>query len=160
MSGILMKSASTVCDPVFTLRFLCATNVPLISTANKLGTECPNRLYVFERIPGYKFEGITDKEVIAANRTECGDQCLSQTEFPCRSATFDKTSNKCWLSRETRYMNPRGFKTDPNADYLENMCLKRMFKPSLKLFLTKTLSLLMMGRISNVHIDGIHTRNE
>ena len=92
--------------------------------ANKISTDCPNRLYVFERIPGYRFDGLADKEVAASNRSECEDSCISSTEFPCRSATFDRVNSKCLLSKETRYMNPTGFKTDPNSDYLENMCLK------------------------------------
>lgn len=96
-------------------------------SANKISTDCPNRLYVFERIPGYRFDGHGDKEVAATNRSECEDNCISSTELPCRSATFDRVNSKCYLSKETRYMSPTGFKTDPNSDYLENMCLKRKF---------------------------------
>ncbi|RWS17091.1 hypothetical protein B4U79_05993 [Dinothrombium tinctorium] len=94
-------------------------------SSKKLTTDCSNRLYVFERIPNFRFDGNEDKEVYTKNRTECEDMCLNETETPCRSASFDRTTNKCTLSRETRYMNPRGFKADPNADYVENMCLKR-----------------------------------
>jgi len=128
----------------FNLTCLLADFFPLANThpihrqtmsANKLSTDCPNRLYVFERIPSYRFEGINDKELTANNRTECEDNCLSAVDLPCRSATYDRTTNKCRLSRETRYMNPRGFKSDPNSDYLENMCLKRKLQLTIDLTL-------------------------
>lgn len=86
-------------------------------------TQCSNRLYVFERIPSYHFEGTDDKEVSAVNRTDCEDKCLNEHAFPCRSASFDRKASKCRLSKETRYMFPKGFKVDPNSDYMENMCL-------------------------------------
>lgn len=93
-------------------------------TSKNILTECPNRFYVFERIPGFKMNGLTDKELDVANRTECEDQCLNHTDLPCRSATYFKDTRKCILSRETRYINPTGFKADSSADYMENMCLK------------------------------------
>lgn len=102
--------------------------------ATKVSTQCPNRLYVFERIPGYKFEGTEDKEITATNRTECEDKCLNEHSFICKSVTFDRKSNKCRLSKETRYMNPKGFKLDPNSDYLENMCLSSELLDKQKLF--------------------------
>lgn len=104
------------------------------SIAKKLTTDCSNRLYVFERIPGYRFDGSEDKEVITKNRTECEELCLNENEPPCRSASFDRKSNKCSLSRETRYMNSRGFKVDPNSDYVENMCLKSKLQCSIQIF--------------------------
>lgn len=119
--GISTKCASTVRSRLSVRTTANRTRF----AANKLSTDCPNRLYVFERIPSYRFEGMNDKELTAANRTECEDACLSATDMPCRAVTFDRTTNKCRLSRETRYMNPRGFKMDVNADYMENMCLKR-----------------------------------
>ncbi|KAI1289876.1 hypothetical protein HDE_08746 [Halotydeus destructor] len=115
-------------------------------SSNKLGTECPNRLYVFERIPHYRFEGLTDKEVPAANRTECEDSCLSATDMPCRSATF--AGGKCHLSRETRYMNPRGFKSETGAEYMENMCLKRHQMCTSTAFILET----------NKELDGAYER--
>lgn len=97
-------------------------------TSKKISSDCVNRLYVFERIPGYRFEaGSADKEAHASNRSECEDMCLNHTDFPCRSVSFDRMSNKCLLSKETRHMNPHGFKSDPAFDYMENMCLKRMY---------------------------------
>lgn len=92
--------------------------------AQKLNGDCSNRLYTFERIPGFKFEGTKDKEIFTSNRTECSDRCLDEAEFPCRSASYDRTNSKCRLSRETRSSNSRAFTIDSNSDYMENMCLK------------------------------------
>ena len=91
--------------------------------ATKVSTQCANRLYIFERIPGYRFEGIDDKEIQTKNRTECEDQCLNEHTFVCRSVSFNRKTSKCKLSKETRYTNPKAFKVDPNSDYMENMCL-------------------------------------
>ncbi|RWS29725.1 uncharacterized protein B4U80_08834, partial [Leptotrombidium deliense] len=101
-------------------------------SSRKLSTDCSNRL-----IPDYRFDGVDDKEVFTKNRTECEDLCLNDTELPCRSASFDRTNNKCTLSRETRYMNSRGFKVDGNSDYVENMCLKSEFTNVLRSLLTR-----------------------
>uniref|UniRef100_T1KJA7 ZP domain-containing protein n=1 Tax=Tetranychus urticae TaxID=32264 RepID=T1KJA7_TETUR len=90
----------------------------------KLASDCSNRLYTFERIPGFRFEGTKDKEVFTANRTECSDRCLDETDFPCKSASYDRANSKCRLSRETRSSNFRAFTVDSNSDYMENMCLK------------------------------------
>ena len=93
--------------------------------ATKVSTQCSNRLYVFERIPGYKLEGSDDKEVETKNRTECEDKCLNEHSFVCRSVTFNRKTSKCKLSKESRYTNPKGFKAESNSDYMENMCLTR-----------------------------------
>lgn len=100
--------------------------------SSKIGTECGNRLYVFERIPGFRMDVGTgtgaggEKEVPVASLSECEDLCLNQTDLPCRSASYDALSNKCLLSRETRHTNPYAFKSaDPGHEYVENMCLKR-----------------------------------
>ncbi|XP_022646313.1 uncharacterized protein LOC111264099 isoform X3 [Varroa jacobsoni] len=92
-------------------------------SSGKLQSECPNRLYVFDRTPGYRFESAGDKEVIASNRTECEDKCLNEILFACRSASYNRQRQTCRLSSETRYMNPRGFRQDLQSDYMENLCL-------------------------------------
>lgn len=96
-------------------------------TSKQIVTDCPNRWYVFERISGFKMMGVSDKEIDVSNRTECEDQCLNNTNIPCRSATFFKDTMKCILSRETRYTNPTAFKSDASAEYMENMCLKSKY---------------------------------
>ncbi|XP_077500029.1 no mechanoreceptor potential A isoform X2 [Amblyomma americanum] len=92
-------------------------------SSTKVITECSSRLYVFDRSPGYRMEGAGDKEVYASNRTECEDKCLSEIGLVCRAATYDRAAQLCRLSPETRYMNPKGYKPDSNAEYVENLCL-------------------------------------
>lgn len=90
-------------------------------SASRLTNDCPNRLYVIKRTPGHCFESLTDQEVFATNRSECEEKCINDPE--CLSACFDRGGQKCRLSRNTKAMNPTGFLSDSNSDYVENMCL-------------------------------------
>ncbi|GFT97492.1 uncharacterized protein NPIL_137911 [Nephila pilipes] len=90
-------------------------------SSSRLTNDCPNRLYVIKRTPGYCFESHTDQEVFATNRSECEEKCINDPE--CLSACFDRGGQKCRLSRNTKAMNPNGFLSDSNSDYVENMCL-------------------------------------
>ncbi|CAL1277681.1 unnamed protein product [Larinioides sclopetarius] len=90
-------------------------------SSSRLNSDCPNRLYVIKRTPGHCFESHTDQEVFATNRTECEEKCIHDSE--CLSACFDRGGQKCRLSRNTKAMNPNGFVSDSNSDYVENMCL-------------------------------------
>ncbi|XP_022235712.1 uncharacterized protein LOC106476020, partial [Limulus polyphemus] len=101
-------------------------------TSPKLRQECSNRLYVFERTPGFRFDGEGD-EVFAANRAECQDKCLNDTL--CRSATFDSARQLCKLSKQTKQMNPTAYKEDANSDYMENLCLPDSLICSTKAFI-------------------------
>ncbi|XP_054718178.1 uncharacterized protein LOC129227615 [Uloborus diversus] len=93
-------------------------------TSSKVSTECSNRLYVMERTPGFRFEGGSgDRELFAVNRTDCESKCINEESFKCRSCSFDRAGSVCRLSRETRAMNPGGFMSDANSDYMENLCL-------------------------------------
>ncbi|KAG8181575.1 hypothetical protein JTE90_017325 [Oedothorax gibbosus] len=92
--------------------------------ASKVSTECSNRLYVMERTPGFRFEGSTgDRELFAVNRTDCESKCIAEETFKCRSCSFDRAGSICRLSRETKAMNPSGYMSDANSDYMENLCL-------------------------------------
>ena len=88
-----------------------------------MSTQCSNRLYVMERWPGFRFEGTGDREVFAANRTDCESRCIAEEGFRCRSCSFDRAGSVCRLSRKTRAMNPAGYGPDANSDYMENLCL-------------------------------------
>ncbi|KAG8185194.1 hypothetical protein JTE90_025866 [Oedothorax gibbosus] len=90
-------------------------------SSTRMSMDCPKRLYVIKRTPGHCFESLTDQEIFATNRTECEDKCIEDTE--CLSACFDRGGQKCRLSRNTKAMNPTGFISDSNSDYVENMCL-------------------------------------
>lgn len=106
-------------------------NFNRVCLSSKKINECTNRLYVFERIPGYRLEGQQDKEIHASNRSACEEACLDASDLPCRAASYDAPRNKCWLHKETRYMTPHTFKHDPSFDYLENMCVKSKLRYSM-----------------------------
>ncbi len=133
----------------------------IFSVATKVSTQCSNRLYIFERIPSYKFEGTDDKEIQTTNRTECEDKCLNEHSFVCRSITFNRKTSKCKMSKETRYTNPKGFKVDPNCDYMENMCLPSMTTKHIFLMnnFDSNLSFKLLNRDSDVRLECIHFRN-
>ncbi|XP_076371603.1 uncharacterized protein LOC143257164 [Tachypleus tridentatus] len=101
-------------------------------TSPKLRHECSNRLYVFERTPGFRFDGEGD-EVFAVSRAECQDKCLNNTL--CRSATFDSARQLCKLSKQTKQINPSAYKEDANSDYMENLCLPDSLICSTKAFI-------------------------
>lgn len=109
-------------------------------SSKQIQLDCPNRWYVFDRIPGFKLitNGQTDKSFDVTNRTECQDLCLNNTNLPCRSVTYFKDTHKCILSTSTRYINPIAFKSDSSAEYMENMCLKRTQMCTLSPFILET----------------------
>ncbi|XP_076307530.1 uncharacterized protein LOC143223432 isoform X2 [Tachypleus tridentatus] len=106
-------------------------------TSPKPLRECSNRLYVFERTPGYRFDG-DGNEVFAVNRTECEEKCLNHNSFTCRSATYDRAKQLCKLSKQTKQMNPTRYEEDANSDYMENLCLPDSQICSAKAFIMET----------------------
>jgi hypothetical protein len=63
--------------------------------SSKISTDCANRLYVFERIPGFRLEpAASDKEIAVSNRTECEDLCLNMVSH----RTMDLELRKCVIS--------------------------------------------------------------
>lgn len=73
--------------------------------SSKIGTECANRLYVFERIPGFRLDSTSDKEVSVSNRSECEDQCLNHTDLPCRSGELSSKSKTLIRNHGTLFRN-------------------------------------------------------
>ncbi|XP_067124347.1 uncharacterized protein [Centruroides vittatus] len=91
-------------------------------TSQKLTSAVENSiLFAFLRVPGYKFEGENDKDVFAANVSECESKCFE--EDMCRSATYNMAGQRCRMSTQTRMMNPKNYTQDGNSEYLENMGL-------------------------------------
>ncbi|KAH9388758.1 hypothetical protein TYRP_008103 [Tyrophagus putrescentiae] len=93
-------------------------------SAQSINRICPNRAYVYERISSFKLDDPNAKEVEATDKSDCENKCLTERMFTCRSASYDSTSKKCYLSQQNRHVSPNHFKTEPNFEYLENMCLK------------------------------------
>ena len=100
----------------------------LTKTAQLINRNCPDRLYVFEKISQHKMVDEKAKEVEVADKTECENKCLTERFITCRSASYHQSSNKCYLSEFNRHVMPSQFKQDPEFEYLENMCLKCMFQ--------------------------------
>ena len=92
---------------------------------------CP-KLWSFERYIGYELDVEPDKIITTiVTRNACQDLCLSETEFTCRSATFDYGKRICSLFSMTRRSKPDAFKRTMNGaavDYFENQCASGMSK--------------------------------
>ncbi|UXI17912.1 hypothetical protein NH340_JMT03855 [Sarcoptes scabiei] len=94
--------------------------------AQHINKQCPNRPFVYERIPNYKLINTDEKnkEIEVVDRIDCQNKCLMEQEFTCRSSSFKLSDRKCFLSTQNRHVAPMEFKEDPEFEYLENMCLK------------------------------------
>ena len=119
-----------------------------IITGQRLSTRCPNRDWAFERVAGFalsdKFER---RRLLSPSREVCVAACLSETEFECRSANYDRATGMCTLSdmdrqsiatnslktsyeRRSQAMSllrdPHFGQTDDglSVDYFENNCVQ------------------------------------
>lgn len=98
---------------------------------NRLINDC-HRTYAFDRTAKHKLISV-DIEMNCTNRLDCEERCLEQTNLPCRSISYDTTTMKCGLSKETRQSRPDYYKADPNSEYIENLCLSSKLKQILSL---------------------------
>ncbi|XP_076355850.1 uncharacterized protein LOC143249601 isoform X2 [Tachypleus tridentatus] len=82
------------------------------------------KLWTFERLPGYELQESPEREIPNVNRRkDCEDFCLNERQFLCRSATYFYQSRNCRLFSETRRTRPKSFlRATGVADYLENQC--------------------------------------
>ncbi|GAB6023852.1 hypothetical protein CHUAL_008593 [Chamberlinius hualienensis] len=92
-------------------------------SSSRVSTECPERAYVFERLEGFRYDQCHGQEIFVKNRTDCEDRCLNEYGFVCRSATYDRQTQRCFLCRSTRRNNPDNYLPDSTSVYLENVCL-------------------------------------
>lgn len=95
---------------------------------NRLISDC-HRTYAFDRTAKHKLVSV-DMEVNSTNRLDCEERCLEQVNLPCRSISYDTTTFKCGLSKETRQSRPDFYKADSNFEYIENLCLNSKWKQS------------------------------
>ena len=103
----------------------------LLSKAQHINKNCPNRPFVFEKISSFKLiDEKHGKEIIVQNRNECENKCLIERDFTCRSASFMATTNKCHLNPSNRHVSSSEFQSDVQYEYLENMCLKSKYQLS------------------------------
>ncbi|XP_076348052.1 uncharacterized protein LOC143245579 [Tachypleus tridentatus] len=87
------------------------------------GRSC-GKLWTFERIIGYEFQGKVEREISGVfNRHDCQDYCLSESTFLCRAANYYYQHRICRLFSENRRSQPKLFHRIAGvAEYLENQC--------------------------------------
>ncbi|XP_014665198.1 PREDICTED: uncharacterized protein LOC106807395 [Priapulus caudatus] len=66
---------------------------------------------------------VVDKTVNAISRMGCLEACLEESDFTCRSASYNNPAQECTLSRYDRLSRPEVFKGSDDIDYIENHCL-------------------------------------
>ncbi|XP_036223875.2 uncharacterized protein [Bactrocera oleae] len=83
-----------------------------------------SRAWYIDRVQGNKLIGYTKRKFPAETRHDCIQLCLSQAEFTCRSANFDRITKSCELSEMDRMTlsGSSAFQQQDTVDYLENNC--------------------------------------
>ncbi|KAH8383185.1 hypothetical protein KR009_007188 [Drosophila setifemur] len=84
-----------------------------------------SRAWYVDRVQNYKLKTEVKRTVSVASRRECFELCLSETEFTCRSANYDRVSGACELSELDRLTlaGSNAFQIAEGSDYLENHCV-------------------------------------
>ncbi|KAH8247892.1 hypothetical protein KR038_011375 [Drosophila bunnanda] len=84
-----------------------------------------SRAWYVDRVQNYKLKTEVKRTVSLASRRECFELCLSETEFTCRSANYDRSSGACELSELDRLTlaGSQAFQISEGTDYLENHCV-------------------------------------
>lgn len=88
---------------------------------NRLINDC-HRTYAFDRTANHRLTKV-DIVLNSTSRLDCEEKCLEQINLPCRSISYDATTMKCGLSKETRQSRSDYYKKDANFEYIENLCL-------------------------------------
>jgi len=84
-----------------------------------------SRLWIFDRVSGYKLEGVTKKSRQYRSREDCMASCLAASTFTCRSINYNVNTGDCYLSELDRnsISNPSdSFKVSLDFDYMESNC--------------------------------------
>ncbi|KAK7862887.1 hypothetical protein R5R35_011598 [Gryllus longicercus] len=90
---------------------------------------CGNKLWTLERVDGYELVGFS-RTVIPNIQlgAHCGQLCLSETNFACRSAMYFADRKACSLSSEDRRTQPSSYRaTIWSTQYWENQCAPNVF---------------------------------
>jgi len=84
-----------------------------------------DRAWSFERVMGYQLDGFSKKSRQVSTREDCQELCLSEKEFPCRSANFNNQTGDCNISDMDRHtvVGSGAFKPAANTDFLEANCV-------------------------------------
>ncbi|KAK8399758.1 hypothetical protein O3P69_003649 [Scylla paramamosain] len=108
--------------PVFTLyaqKVCLSANAPLCDS-----------LWSFESVPDLALSHFIEEEAtrITASRSECVEECMLETSFPCRSITYYNTTKECVMSKVNRNMVGRRPLLDMSigAVYAEVACVPKL----------------------------------
>ncbi|XP_068081538.1 uncharacterized protein [Anabrus simplex] len=95
----------------------------------KVPANCTSKLWALERADG--FEMITAFRAIFSNISsgeQCGQLCLVERQFICRSARYNSRTGQCKLSAEDRRTQPDSYRgTETSIQYWENQCAASAF---------------------------------
>ncbi|EDV43821.1 uncharacterized protein Dana_GF18669 [Drosophila ananassae] len=85
-----------------------------------------SRAWYVDRVQNYKLKTEVKRTVSVASRRECFELCLSENEFTCRSANYERVSGACELSELDRLTlaGSNAFQITEGSDYLENHCVE------------------------------------
>ncbi|XP_037909523.1 uncharacterized protein LOC119650659 isoform X2 [Hermetia illucens] len=109
------------------------------------------RAWCFDRVQGYKLNGLIKRTATVSSRRDCLELCLGETEFTCRSANFYRATGACELSEMDRITlaGSSAFQLNDGVDYLENNCAE---EPN-KLCEFKRLSGRILKTVDSVYQD-------
>lgn len=98
---------------------------------------CGSAFWSIEKVSSAFFEGFVNMDIQVKTRMECAISCLTESSFICRSASYDQTSKRCFLSTESRRTQPQAFRhqsshinTTATWIYMENDCVPNAFEMS------------------------------
>jgi len=105
--------------PVFTL-YLQKLCLPLPP-----GAPSCQRAWTFESVQGYALDKYAKKRGRVPSRENCMALCMSEKDFPCRSATFSVATGECRISDMDRHTvaGTTAFAESVGDEYLENNCV-------------------------------------
>lgn len=89
------------------------------------GATGAQRLWTFDRVMGAFLDGYLARELKTTNNLDCSAACLLEKSFKCASASYEKSTGRCLLSKESRRTQPQAYRDvylNGSWVYLENHC--------------------------------------
>ena len=102
---------------------VCYRNISLPSCGPVTG----RRIWTIDRILGARLDGFVSREFTTKHSLGCSKQCLLEKSFNCSSASYERVSGRCLLSKETRRTQPQAFRDaylNGTWMYMENQCVQ------------------------------------
>merc|ERR1712241_736919 len=88
------------------------------------GKPC-DRAWTFEKVSGFAMDKYAKKRGRVNSREQCEVLCLTETEFPCRSAAYNTVTGDCRISDMDRHTiaGTGQFVASPDDEFMENNCV-------------------------------------